>query len=63
VATDYWFIGAKEIKTPPDLKGKLVGVASLRGSTIVASRYALEKIGLNPDKDIKFIQIGGTPER
>ena len=29
----------------------------------MASRYALEKIGLNPDKDIKFIQIGGTPER
>jgi NitT/TauT family transport system substrate-binding protein len=63
VATDYWFMGTKEIKTPQDLMGKLVGVASLRGSTIVASRYALEKIGLNPDKDIKFIQIGGTPER
>ena len=63
VATDYWFMGAKEIKTPQDLRAKLVGVASLRGSTIVASRFALEKIGLNPDKDIKFIQIGGTPER
>jgi ABC-type nitrate/sulfonate/bicarbonate transport system substrate-binding protein len=57
VATDYWFMGGKEIKLPQDLKGKLVGVASLRGSTIVASRYALEKAGL------KFIQIGGTPER
>src|SRR5438105_10771536 len=56
-------MGGKEIKLPQDLKGKLVGVASLRGSTIVASRYALEKAGLNADKDIKFIQIGGTPER
>lgn len=63
VATDYWFMASKEIKTPQELKGKLVGVASLRGSTIVASKYALEKIGLNSDKDIKFIQIGGTPER
>jgi ABC-type nitrate/sulfonate/bicarbonate transport system substrate-binding protein len=63
VATDYWFVGAKEIKTPQDLKGKLVGLASLRGSTIVASRYALDKMGLNADRDVQFIQIGGTPER
>lgn len=63
VATDYWFMASKEIKTAQDLKGKLVGVASLRGSTIVASKYALEKMGLNADKDIKFIQIGGTMER
>jgi ABC-type nitrate/sulfonate/bicarbonate transport system substrate-binding protein len=63
VATDYWFMTSREIKTAQELKGKLVGVASLRGSTIVASKYALEKIGLNADKDIKFIQIGGTPER
>ena len=63
VATDYWFMGAKEVKTPQDLKGKLVGVASLRGSTIVASRSALQKMGLDAAKDINFIQIGGTPER
>jgi NitT/TauT family transport system substrate-binding protein len=63
VATDYWFMGAREIKTPQDLKGKLVGVASVRGSTMVASRYALQKMGLDADKDIKFIQIGGTPDR
>lgn len=63
VATDYWFVGAKEISTAQDLRGKLVGVASLRGSTMIASRSALDKIGLNPDRDIKFIQIGGTPER
>lgn len=63
VATDYWFMASKEIKTAQDLKGKLVGLASLRGSTIVASRYALEKMGLDADKDVKFIQIGGTSER
>jgi NitT/TauT family transport system substrate-binding protein len=56
-------MGAREIKTPQDLKGKLVGVASVRGSTMVASRYALQKMGLDADKDIKFIQIGGTPDR
>jgi ABC-type nitrate/sulfonate/bicarbonate transport system substrate-binding protein len=56
VATDYWFVGAKEISTAQDLRGKLVGVASLRGSTMIASRSALDKIGLNPDRDIKFFK-------
>jgi ABC-type nitrate/sulfonate/bicarbonate transport system substrate-binding protein len=63
VAFDYWLMAAKAIKTAQDLKGKIVGVASLSGSTIVATRYALGKIGLNLDKDIKIIQIGGTPDR
>src|SRR5262245_43406140 len=63
VTTDYWFMGPKEVKTPQDLRGKLVAVASLRGSTIVASRFALQKMGLDADKDFNFIQIGGTPER
>jgi ABC-type nitrate/sulfonate/bicarbonate transport system substrate-binding protein len=40
VATDCWFVSTKEISTPKDLKGKLVGVASLRGSTMIASRSA-----------------------
>ena len=39
-------------------KGKTVGVASLRGSTIFATRYALRKIGLNPDRDVSFVQVG-----
>jgi ABC-type nitrate/sulfonate/bicarbonate transport system substrate-binding protein len=63
VAFNYWLMAAKEIRTAQDLKGKILGVASLSGSAIVATRYALGKIGLNADKDIKFIQIGGTPDR
>jgi NitT/TauT family transport system substrate-binding protein len=63
VAADYWLMTAKGIKTAQDLKGKIVGVASVSGSTIVATRYALGKIGLNLDKDVNIMQIGGTPER
>ena len=63
VAADYWLMTGKAIKTAQDLKGKIVGVASVSGSTIVATRYALAKIGLNLDKDINIMQIGGTPER
>jgi len=30
---------------------------------MAATRYALVKLNLNPDRDIKIIQIGGTPDR
>ena len=63
VTLNYWLMAAKAIRTAQDLKGKLVGVASLTGSTMVATRYALAKLSLNPDRDIKTIQIGGTPDR
>jgi NitT/TauT family transport system substrate-binding protein len=63
VTFNYWLMAAKEVRTAQDLKGKLLGVSSLSGSSIVATRYALAKIGLNPDKDVKIIQIGGTPDR
>jgi NitT/TauT family transport system substrate-binding protein len=56
-------MAAKAINTPQDLRGKIIGVAGLTGSTMVATRYAVTKLGLNPDKDIKTIQIGGTPDR
>jgi NitT/TauT family transport system substrate-binding protein len=63
VSLNYWLMAAKAINTPQDLKGKIIGVAGLTGSTMVATRYAVVKLGLNPDKDIKTIQIGGTPDR
>lgn len=63
VSLNYWLMAAKAISTPRDLRGKIIGIAGLTGSTMVATRYAVAKLGLNPDKDIKTIQIGGTPDR
>lgn len=63
VSLNYWLMAVKAVNTPQELKGKIIGVASLTGSTMGATRYALTKLGLNPDKDIKIIQIGGTPDR
>jgi len=63
VSLNYWLMAAKAITTAQDLKGKIIGVAGLTGSTMVATRYAVTKLGLNPDKDIKAILIGGTPDR
>ena len=59
---DFIFMSQPEIKSAEMLKGGVVGLASIRGASLVASEFALEKLGLK-SKDVKFIVVGGTPER
>jgi NitT/TauT family transport system substrate-binding protein len=59
---DFIFMSQPEIKSAEMLRGGIVGLASIRGASLVASEFALEKLGLKP-KDVKFIVVGGTPER
>ena len=59
---DFIFMSQPEIKTAEMLKGGVVGLASIRGASLVATEFALERLGLK-SKDVKFIVIGGTPER
>jgi ABC-type nitrate/sulfonate/bicarbonate transport system substrate-binding protein len=59
---DFIFMSQPEVKSAEMLKGGVVGLASIRGASLVATEFALEKLGLKT-KDVKFIVIGGTPER
>src|SRR6266576_6160871 len=52
-----------EIKRVEDLKGKKVGVTTFGSLTDFLVQYALRKKGLNPQRDVALIQIGGDPER
>src|SRR4051794_13134471 len=52
-----------EIKRVEDLRGKKVGVTTFGSLTDFLVRHILRKKGLNPDRDITLIQIGGDPER
>ncbi len=45
-----------------DLKGKLFGATRFGTLSDFASRFALEKNDLNPDRDITMVQAGGQPE-
>jgi len=56
-------IAAKEIKSYQDLKGKKVGIASFGGNNDIGFRYAFKKNGINPDKDVTFLQLGGERNR
>src|SRR5437870_4411421 len=52
-----------EIKRVEDLKGKRVGVTTFGSLTDFLVRHILRKKGLNPDRNVALIQIGGDPER
>ncbi|HWP56738.1 MAG TPA: ABC transporter substrate-binding protein [Candidatus Acidoferrales bacterium] len=52
-----------EIKTPQDLRGKILGVSRFGGSLDIALRYGLQQVGLDPKRDnITLLQAGGMPE-
>ena len=52
-----------EIKTAAQLKGGSVAIANFGGQAVFLSRIALQKLGLNPLKDVTIVQIGTIPER
>ena len=56
-------IAAKDIKSYNDLRGKKIGIASFGGNNDIGLRFALKKNGLNPDRDVTFLQLGGEKNR
>lgn len=51
-----------ELKTPADLKGKKLGVTRFGTSDDFLLRYILTKWGLQPDREVSLIQMGGSQE-
>jgi NitT/TauT family transport system substrate-binding protein len=56
-------IARPEIKTPKDLKGKVIGVDSVAGTVDYLSRVAVRHYGLEPEKDVQIIVTGESPTR
>jgi ABC-type nitrate/sulfonate/bicarbonate transport system substrate-binding protein len=59
----YQIIGRGEIKSPALLKGKRVAISRFGSSSEWLVRLALVKMGLDPDKDVSIVQIGGPSDR
>jgi ABC-type nitrate/sulfonate/bicarbonate transport system substrate-binding protein len=55
---NYFVMAKPQIKTVADLKGKYIGVSRFGGTTDLAARVALQKNGLDPQKDVVLIMIG-----
>src|SRR5580765_1619680 len=56
-------IAAKDVRNYQDLRGKKIGIASFGGNNDIGLRFAFKKNGINPDKEVTFLQLGGERNR
>jgi NitT/TauT family transport system substrate-binding protein len=59
----YVLIGQPNVRSPEELKGKRIGVSSVGGMSAYLVREIIARNGLNPDRDVTFLAIGGTSAR
>jgi NitT/TauT family transport system substrate-binding protein len=59
----YRIVAAPGIDKPEQLKGKVVGVARVHDVSHFYLRLALQKLGMNPDQDIRIAAVGGQNDR
>lgn len=50
------------IKTHEQLRGKALGITRYGASTDFTLRYLLKQWGIEPDREVKILQMGGQPE-
>jgi ABC-type nitrate/sulfonate/bicarbonate transport system substrate-binding protein len=60
---NYYLMGRPEIKTAEQLKGGSVAISRFGSSSDFIARYALQRVGLTPGKDVTIVQIGSTTAR
>ena len=56
-----YLIARPEIKSPSDLKGKAAGITRLNSSIHFYLRSAARMIGIDSDKEMTLLQLGGSP--
>src|SRR6059036_2433243 len=54
---------AKNIRRSQDLKGKIVGVSQIGGRAGEVSRMVIKNMGLDADKDVTYLAVGGMMAR
>ncbi len=58
VTLDWWLMSRPEIKTAAQLKGGSVAISSFGTASDFIARFALQRIGLIPGKDVALVQLG-----
>lgn len=56
-------IARPEIKTPKELKGRVIGVDSIAGTVDYLARVAVRHFGFEPERDVQIIVTGESPTR
>jgi NitT/TauT family transport system substrate-binding protein len=63
VTLDYWLMSRADIKDPEQLRGGSVAISRFGSVSDFIARFALQRIGLVPDKDVGIVQLGTTTDR
>ena len=58
----YSLIVKPAIKRAEDLKGTKLAISRFGSSSDAGLRVSLQRSGINPDKDVTILQLGGMPE-
>ncbi|HLH23672.1 MAG TPA: ABC transporter substrate-binding protein [Chloroflexota bacterium] len=59
----YELMAIPSVQSPADLRGQKIGISRFGSSSDVATRLALRHLGLDPEQDVTYVQIGSLPER
>ncbi len=59
----YELVVSESIKSPEDLKGKSIGISRVGSASDTAAQALIRALGLEPNKDVPILQVGGAPER
>lgn len=59
----YVFAVSKEIRRSEDLKGKIIATSQIGGRAGEIARMVIRNMGLDPDKDVTYLAVGGTMSR
>jgi NitT/TauT family transport system substrate-binding protein len=59
----YVLVGRPEVKSMSDMKGKKIAVSSLGGMSTILVRQIVALNGLNPDREVTFVAVGGSAAR
>jgi NitT/TauT family transport system substrate-binding protein len=59
----YELVVNESVKSAEDLRGKSVGISRVGSASDVAVRALIKGLGLEPDKQVLIMQVGGPAER
>jgi NitT/TauT family transport system substrate-binding protein len=62
-SSTHTIISRAEIKSVKELKGQTIGINNYGGAVELITRMILKQFGLDPDKDVKFVALGGAGPR
>jgi NitT/TauT family transport system substrate-binding protein len=57
------FMAPSSISNIQQMKGKKIGVSNIGSSSDIATRVMLNKVGLDPDKDVSIVAVGSLENR